>query len=51
MKKPNEKLMLKFADRQDYLVVVEILDWYLDHGLVLENIRNKANCNMRRGSG
>ena len=39
--KPNEKLMLKLTDKVDYVIDGEMLDWYLDHGLKLEEITNK----------
>ena len=35
--KPNEKLMLKLTDKVDYVIDGEMLDWYLDHGLRLED--------------
>ena len=39
--KPNEKLMLKLTDKVDYVIDGEMLDWYLDHGLKLEDITIK----------
>ena len=39
--KPNEKLMLKLTDKVDYVLDGEMLDWYLDHGLRLEDKKNK----------
>ena len=39
--KPNEKLMLKLTDKVDYVIDGETLDWYLDHGLRLEDIKIK----------
>ena len=33
--------MLKFTDKEDYVIDGEMLDWYLDHGLTLENITIK----------
>ena len=39
--KPNEKLMLKLTDKVDYVIDGEMLDWYLDHGLKLEEITIK----------
>ena len=39
--KPNEKLMLKLTDKVDYVLDGEMLDWYLDHGLKLEDITIK----------
>ena len=37
--KPNEKLMPKLTDKIDYVIDGEMLDWYLDHGLRLEDIK------------
>ena len=39
--KPNEKLMLKLTDKVDYVIDGEMLDWCLDHGLRLEDIKIK----------
>ena len=39
--KPNEKLMLKLTDKENYVIDGEMLDWYLDHGLKLEDITIK----------
>ena len=39
--KSNEKLMLKLTDKVDYVLDGEMLDWYLDHGLRLEDIKIK----------
>ena len=39
--KPNEKLMLKLTDKNDFVIDGEILVWYLDHGLRLEDIKIK----------
>ena len=39
--KPNEKLMLKLTDKVDYLIDGEMLDWYLDNGLKLDDITIK----------
>ena len=39
--KPNENLMLKLTDKVDYVIDGEMLDWYLDHGLKLEDITIK----------
>ena len=39
--KPNEKLMLKLTDKVVYVIDGEMLDWYLDHGLKLEDITIK----------
>ena len=39
--KPNEKLMLKLTDRNDYVIDGEMLDWYLVSGLNLEDITIK----------
>ena len=39
--KPNEKLMLKLTDKVDYVIDGEMLDWYFDHGLKLEDITIK----------
>ena len=39
--KPNEKLMLKLTDKVDYVIDGEMLDWYLDHCLKLEDIKIK----------
>ena len=39
--KTNEKLMLKLTDRVDYVIDGEMLDWYLGHGLKLEDITIK----------
>ena len=39
--KPNEKLMLKITNKVDYVIDGEMLDWYLDHGLKLEDITIK----------
>ena len=36
--KPNENLMLKLTDKVGYVIDGEMLDWYLDHGLKLEDI-------------
>ena len=35
--KPNEKLMLKLTDKNDYVIDCEMLDWYLASGLKLED--------------
>ena len=37
----NEKLMLKLTDKVDYVIDAEMLDWFLDHGLRLEDIKIK----------
>ena len=39
--KPNEKLMLKLTDKNDYVIDGEMLDWYLASGLKLEVITIK----------
>ena len=39
--KPNEKLMLKLTDKNDYVIDGEMLDWYLVSGLKLEDITIK----------
>ena len=39
--KPNEKLMLNLTDKVDYIIDVEMLDWYLDNGLRLEDVTIK----------
>ena len=39
--KPNEKLMLKLTDKNDYVIDGEMLDWYLASGLKLEDITIK----------
>ena len=39
--KPNEKLMLKLTDKENYVIDGEMLDWYLDHGLKLEDVTIK----------
>ena len=39
--KPNEKLMLKLTHKVDYVIDGDMLDWYLDHGLRLEDIKIK----------
>ena len=39
--KPNEKLMLKLTDKVDDVIDGEMLDWYLDHGLRLEDFKIK----------
>ena len=36
--KPNEKLMLKLTDKNDYVIDGEMLDWYLASGMKLEDI-------------
>ena len=36
--KPNEKLMLKLTDKNDYIIDGEMLDWYLASGFKLEDI-------------
>ena len=33
--------MLKLTDKVDYVIDGEMLDWYLDHGLKLEDITIK----------
>ena len=33
--------MLKLTDKVDYVIDGEMLDWYLDHGLRLEDIKIK----------
>ena len=38
---PNEKLMLKLTDKNDYLIDGEMLDWYLANGLKLGDITIK----------
>ena len=35
--------MLKLTDKVDYVIDGEMLDWYLDHGLRLEDIKIKQN--------
>ena len=45
--KPNEKLMLKLTDKVDYVIDGEMLDWYLDHGLKLEDITIKQKLEYR----
>ena len=47
--KPNEKLMLKLTDRVDYVIDGEMLDWYLDHGLNLEDITIKQKLEYGKG--
>ena len=39
--KPNEKLMLKLTDKNDYVIDGEMLDWYFASGLKLEDITIK----------
>ena len=39
--KPNEKLMLKLTDKNDYVIDGEMLDWYLASGLKFEDITIK----------
>ena len=39
--KPNEKLMLKLTDKEDYVIDGEMLDWYLSNGLRLDDITIK----------
>ena len=39
--KPNEKLMLKLTDKNDYVIDGEMLDWCLASGLKLEDITIK----------
>ena len=39
--KPNEKLMLKLTDKNEYVIDGEMLDWYLASGLKLEDITIK----------
>ena len=36
--KPNEKLMLKLTDKEDYVIDGLMLDWYLDNGVKLDDI-------------
>ena len=38
---PNEKLMLKLTDKVDYVIDGEMIYWYLDHGIKLEDITIK----------
>ena len=33
--------MLKLTDKENYVIDGEMLDWYLDHGLKLEDITIK----------
>ena len=42
-RKPNEKLMIKLTDKEDYVIDGEMLEWYLDNGLILggHTIRRK----------
>ena len=39
--KINEKLMLKFTGKEDYVIYGEMLDCYLDHDKKVENIKIK----------
>ena len=39
--KPNEKLMIKLTDKEDCVIDGEILYWYLDNGLKLDDIKIK----------
>ena len=39
--KLNEKMMLKLTVKADYVIDGELLDWYLSHGLNLEDITFK----------
>ena len=39
--KPNEKLMLKLTDKENYVIDGEMLDWYLSNGLRLDDITIK----------
>ena len=39
--KPNEKLMIKLTDKEDYVIEWEMLDWHLDNGLELDDITIK----------
>ena len=39
--KPNEELMLKLTDKNDYVIDGEMLDWYVASGLKLEEITIK----------
>ena len=39
--KPNEKLMLKLTAKVDYVIDGEMLDWYLDNELSLEDVTIK----------
>ena len=39
--KPNEKVMLKLTDKEDYEIDGEMIDCYLDNGLRFEDITIK----------
>ena len=39
--KPNGKWMIKLTDKEDYVIDGEMLDWYLDNGLKLDDITIK----------
>ena len=46
--KPNEKLMLKLTDKNDYVIDGEMLDWCLASGLKLEDITVKQKLEYSR---
>ena len=37
-RKPNEKLMIKLTDKEDYVIDGEMLEWYLDNDLTAGEI-------------
>ena len=39
--KPSEKLILKLTDKKDYVIEREMMDWYFNKGLRLEDVTNK----------
>ena len=39
--KPTEKLILNQNDKKNYVIEGRMLDWYLDHGMILEKIHKK----------
>ena len=49
--KPNEKLKLKHMLLKDYVIDGEVLDWYLNHGLKLGDIKIKNKLQYVKSGG
>ena len=43
--------MLKLTHKEDYVIDGEVLDWYLDNGLKLEDITIQQNYSIVRENG
>ena len=42
---PTKILMLNQNDKEKYIIEGKMLDWYLDHGIILTKVHKKLNRN------